>query len=246
MRVVLVRAANPSPLTLGGTNTWVVGRDPAWIVDPGPALPAHVEAVAAAVADAGGAGGIVLTHDHADHAEATAPLRDRLGGPPVAAVRHPADLRPADGDEVGPFTVLRLPGHAPDHVVLVTGDAAFTGDAVLGEGSVFIPADGGGLAAYLDGLRRLRALGLARLYPGHGPVVEDPAAKLDAYLAHRLERERRLLAALGAGARTEAALLDAAWSDAPAALRPAAALTLRAHLAKLRDEGRVPADVERG
>ena len=161
-------------------------------------------------------------------------------------MRHPADVRLADGDAVGPFTVLHLPGHAPDHAVLVAGEAGFTGDAVLGAGSVFIPADGGGLAAYLDGLRRLRALGLARLYPGHGPVVEDPAGKLDGYVAHRLERERRLVAALAAGARTEAALLDAAWSDAPAALRPAAALTLRAHLAKLRDEGRAPADLPPG
>jgi glyoxylase-like metal-dependent hydrolase (beta-lactamase superfamily II) len=241
-----VRAANPSPLTLDGTNTWVVGRDPAWVVDPGPALAQHVDAVAAAVTDAGGAGGIVLTHDHPDHGDATEALRDRLGGPPVAALRHPADLRPADGERLGPFTALHLPGHAPDHLVFVAGGAAFTGDAVLGEGSVFISADGGGLAAYLVGLRRLRALGLARLYPGHGPVVEDPAAKLDAYVAHRLERERRLLDALAAGARTEAALLDAAWSDAPAALRPAAALTLRAHMAKLRDEGRAPADVQLG
>jgi glyoxylase-like metal-dependent hydrolase (beta-lactamase superfamily II) len=244
MHVALVRAANPSPLTLGGTNTWVVGRDPAWVVDPGPALPAHVQAVAAAVAAAGGAGGIVLTHDHPDHSEATEPLRDRLGGPPVAAMRHPADMRLRDGDRVGPFTVLHLPGHAPDHAVLVLArTAAFTGDAVLGEGSVFVSADGGGLAAYLDGLRRLRALGLARLYPGHGPVIEDPAAKLDEYVAHRQDRERRLVAALAEGARTEAALLDAAWSDAPAALRPAAALTLRAHLAKLRDEGRAPGDL---
>jgi glyoxylase-like metal-dependent hydrolase (beta-lactamase superfamily II) len=244
--VVLVRAANPSPLTLDGTNTWVVGREPAWVVDPGPALPAHVAAVAAAVAAAGGAGGIALTHDHADHAEGTALLRERLGGPPVAAMRHPADVRLADGDAFGPFTVLHLPGHAPDHAVLVAGDAAFTGDAVLGKGSVFIPPDGGGLAAYLDGLRRLRALGLARLHPGHGPTVEDPGTRLDAYVAHRLERERRLLAALAAGARTEAELLDAAWSDAPAVLRPAAALTLRAHLDKLREEGRAPVDLRPG
>jgi glyoxylase-like metal-dependent hydrolase (beta-lactamase superfamily II) len=246
MDVALVRAPNPSPLTLGGTNTWVVGRDPAWVVDPGPALPDHVEAVAAAVAAAGGAGGIVLTHDHADHAEGTDALRGRLGGPPVAAMRHRADVTLADGDRVGPFTVMHLPGHAPDHVVLVAGDVAFTGDAVLGEGSVFIPPDGGGLRAYLEGLRRLRGLGLSRLHPGHGPVVDDPAAQLDGYLAHRLDRERRLLAALDGGARGEAALLDAAWADAPAALRPMAALTLRAHLDKLREEGRLPAGADQG
>ena len=143
----------------------------------------------------------MLTHDHADHAEGVAALRERLGGPPVAAMRHPADVALGDGDRFGPFTALHLPGHAPDHLVLVAGDAGFTGDAVLGEGSVFVAPGGGGLAAYLDGLRRLRALGLARLYPGHGPVIEDAEARLDEYVAHRLERERRLLAALARRAR---------------------------------------------
>ena len=97
-----------------------------------------------------------------------------------------------------------------------------------------------GSGEYLAALERLRALGLALLCPGHGPPVWDPEAKLDEYLAHRADRERRLLAALDAGARTEDELLDAAWADAPAALRPAAALTLRAHLGKLREEGRLP------
>src|SRR5688572_9718902 len=103
MEVAHVRAANRSPLTLSGTNTWIAGRDPAWVVDPGPALPAHVAAVAAAVAAAGGPGGIVLTHDHPDHAEAVEALRERLGGPPVAAMRHPADVGLGDGDTFGPF-----------------------------------------------------------------------------------------------------------------------------------------------
>ena len=94
-------------------------------------------------------------------------------------------------------------------------------------------------------LERLRALGLAVLCPGHGPVVEDPAAKLDAYLAHRRERERRLVAALGDGVRTAADLLDRVWDDVPAVLRPAAAVTLAAHLDKLSEEGRLPAGIER-
>jgi glyoxylase-like metal-dependent hydrolase (beta-lactamase superfamily II) len=244
MEVALVRAANPSPLTLSGTNTWIVGRSPAWIVDPGPALESHTAAVAAAVEAAGGAGGIVLTHDHADHVEGVDALRGRLGSPPVGAMRHPADVRLGDGDEIGPFTALHLPGHAPDHLVFVAEDVAFTGDAVLGEGSVFVAPGGGGLGAYLDGLRRLRALGLARLHPGHGPVVEDPAAHLDGYIAHRLDRERRLVEALTGGVRGEEALLDAAWADAPPALRRIAALSLRAHLDKLRDEDRLPDDVQ--
>ncbi len=102
---------------------------------------------------------------------------------------------------------------------------------------MFIAPGEGSLSAYLDSLRRLRALDLAVLCPGHGPYVTDPGAKLDEYIAHRLDRERRLVEALESGARSEEELLDAAWSDAPAELRPAAALTLRAHLEKLAEEG---------
>ena len=109
--------------------------------------------------------------------------------------------------------MLSVPGHADDHLVFVAGGAAFTGDAVLGEGSVFVS---GRLREYLDGLRRLRALDAgASSAPATATPVTDPAAKLDEYLAHRAERERKLLAALEAGARTEDELLDAAWDDAP-------------------------------
>jgi glyoxylase-like metal-dependent hydrolase (beta-lactamase superfamily II) len=228
-----LRAANPSPLTLSGTNTWVVGRDPAWVVDPGPALPGHADAVAAEVAARGGAGGVALTHDHADHSEGARALADRLGVPLGAA--RGGDVTLGDGDAFGPLSVLFVPGHADDHLVFAAGPAAFTGDAVLGAGSVFVS---GRLREYLDGLRRLRALPLQVLCPGHGDEVWDPAAKLDEYLAHRAMREQRLVAALEAGVRGEDALLDAAWPDAPPAVRSFAALSLRAHLEKLHEEGR--------
>lgn len=242
----LVRADNPGPFTLTGTNTWLVGRDPCWVIDPGPALASHVEAVLAEAERRGGVGGIVLTHDHADHAEAVPLLVERAGDPPVAAVRYrPAAVALAGGSRVGPFRVISTPGHAPDHVAFVVGSVAFTGDAVLGQGSVFVAPDPGALSGYLDGLERLRALELERICPGHGPVVEDPRAKIDEYVAHRLDRERRLVAALDAGKRTVDALLDDVWSDAPAVLRPAAAVTLAAHLDKLEEEGRLPEGVER-
>ena len=124
-------------------------------------------------------------------------------------------------------------------MAFVAGSVCFTGDAVLGEGSVFIADHPGALAGYLDALRRLRALALEVLCPGHRPPIFDPTATLDAYIAHRLDRERRLVAALDQGLRGEAELLDAVWDDAPPALRPAAAVTLRAHLDKLEDEGRL-------
>jgi glyoxylase-like metal-dependent hydrolase (beta-lactamase superfamily II) len=222
--VVRVRAPNPSVLTLDGTNSYVVGR---WVVDPGPSIPSHVDAVRDVAAH--GIEGVVLTHSHADHSEAA----DAFGAP-VAL--------PGDGDTVGPFTALGTPGHSADSVCLLLGRICFTGDTVLGEGSVFIAPGEGSLSAYLDSLRRLRALDLEVLCPGHGPYVWDPAAKLDEYIAHRLDRERRLLAALEAGLRTEEELLDAAWSEVPESLRPAARLTLEAHLEKLRLEGRLPPD----
>ena len=254
--IARLRADNPSPYTLDGTNTWVLGRDPAWVVDPGPALAQHLDAVAAEVERRGGAGGIAVTHDHDDHVEGVDALRARLGGPPVAAARHAGGtgaaaaygaagaaartdrVTLADGDRFGPLLAVAIPGHADDHLAFVAGRACFTGDAVLGRGSVFVT---GRLAEYLAALERLRALHLAVLCPGHGPPVWDPAAKLAEYVAHRGEREQQLLAALDAGLRTHDELLDAAWADAPPGLREAAAMTLEAHLGKLREEGRLPA-----
>jgi glyoxylase-like metal-dependent hydrolase (beta-lactamase superfamily II) len=223
--IVLVRADNPGPLTLTGTNTWIVDG---WVVDPGPAIDAHLDAVAAA---AGEVAGVAVTHDHEDHAGGLPGLLARVGEVPVVSARAGA----GEGDVFGPLRVVALPGHSDDHLAFVTGRAAFVGDAVLGEGSVFVSGD---LAGYIDGLRRLRALDLAVLCPGHGEPIWDVAAKLDGYIAHRLDRERRVLEALDRGLRTEDELLDAAWSDAPAELRPLAAMSLRAHMAKLRAEGR--------
>jgi glyoxylase-like metal-dependent hydrolase (beta-lactamase superfamily II) len=242
--IALIRADNPGPFTLTGTNTWIVGREPCWVVDPGPALDAHMAAVAAEVEARGGAAGIVLTHDHDDHAEAAPAMAQRLGVR-VAATRARGAVRIVDGDEVGPFKVVATPGHAPDHVALVAGAVCFTGDAILGEGSVFIAPDPGALSGYLRSLERLRGMGLKVLCPGHGPPVEDPQAKIDQYVSHRLDRERRLIAALGAGRRSVDELLDEVWDDAPAVLRPAAAVTLAAHLDKLEEEGRLPEGVER-
>jgi glyoxylase-like metal-dependent hydrolase (beta-lactamase superfamily II) len=222
-----VRAPNPSPLTLDGTNTYVVAGG--WVVDPGPADPGHLEAVRAAAAE--GIKGVVLTHGHPDHAEGA----DRLGAPVTL---------PGGGEETGPFRALATPGHSPDSVCLLLGRICFTGDTVLGEGSVFIAPGEGSLSAYLASLRRLRELDLEVLCPGHGPYVRDPAAKLDEYLEHRLDRERRLVAALEAGLRTRDELLDAAWPEVPADLRFAAELTLRAHLEKLAEEDRLPADLD--
>ena len=240
--VALVRANNPGPFTLTGTNTWVVGRDPCWVVDPGPALDAHRAAVLAEVGARGGAGGILLTHDHHDHSGGVPALRAATGVPVAAAHGADVDVVLGDGDTFGPLTVLATPGHAPDHLSFLGHGVAFTGDAVLGEGSVFVL---GQLAEYLAALGRMREARPALLLCGHGPVVTDPAGHLDGYVAHRLERERALVAALDDGLRGVDELLDRVWADAPEALRLAAAVTLDAHVSKLEQEGRLPEGVER-
>ena len=162
-----------------------------------------------------------------------------------AARYEGADVRLEDGQKFGPLRAIATPGHAADHLAYIAGSACFSGDAVLGHGSVFVYPDPGALRGYLSALRRLRVMGLRVICPGHGPVVLDAPAKLDEYLAHRMDRERRLVAALDAGLRTADDLLDRVWSDAPSALRPAATATLTAHLDKLDEEGRLPAGVER-
>ena len=231
-----MRADNPSPYTLEGTNTWLVGRDPCWIVDPGPDLAEHVEAVVLEAQARGGVGGIALTHGHLDHAGAVAPLRERTGAP--------APAPRADGDVLGPLTVVATGGHAPDHVVFVAGDVAFTGDAVLGRGSVFVAPGPGSLSGYLDALARLRDLGLVLLCPGHGPPITDPTDRLDGYVA----APPRARAGAGGGARRRAAQRRRPAGPrlgrrAPG-LRMAATITLASHLGKLDEEGRLPDGVE--
>ncbi|HET9104099.1 MAG TPA: MBL fold metallo-hydrolase [Solirubrobacteraceae bacterium] len=240
-----LRAENPSAFTLEGTNSWLVGRDPAVLIDPGPALDGHVQALVAHARARGGLGAIVLTHDHIDHSEAVPALRAAFPQARLAAGRGDVDVRLEAGTRIGPLQAIFTPGHAPDHHAFAAGDVIFTGDAVLGWGSVFIAPDPGALTGYLQGLERLRARAPRLLAPGHGPVVTDPAARIAEYVAHRMDRERRLIEALAAGARTVDAMLDAAWPEVPEPLRPAAAVTLAAHLDKLADEGRLPAGVQR-
>jgi glyoxylase-like metal-dependent hydrolase (beta-lactamase superfamily II) len=254
--IVGITADNPGPLTLSGTNSWVVGRDPAWLVDPGPALPGHLDALAGEIARRGGLGGLALTHDHLDHCEGLAGLLEHVGDVPVGSMRRwgatgrpsgpsPATVTLTDGDRFGPLEAIATPGHATDHLAFGFGSVVLSGDAVLGEGSVFIAPDPGALRGYLDALQRLRARHPTAIGPGHGPVILEPDAKLSEYIAHRLAREVALVEALAAGRRTVADLLDFAWADVPENLRGAAAVTLAAHLDKLRDEGRLPDGVQR-
>jgi glyoxylase-like metal-dependent hydrolase (beta-lactamase superfamily II) len=227
---VRVVAPNPGPMTLEGTNTYLYGSDPCVVIDPGPDDAGHLGAVRAAAEERGGIGVVLLTHSHGDHA--------------AGAERFDDVVLPAGGEEYGGLRTLATPGHAADHVCFLTADGVcFSGDLVLGEGSTFVPPDGGSLAAYMESLRLVQAEAPALICPGHGPWVTDPAAKLAEYIEHREMRERRLLAALERGERSKGALLAEAWSDVPTELRPAAALVMEAHLQKLDAEGRLPASL---
>jgi glyoxylase-like metal-dependent hydrolase (beta-lactamase superfamily II) len=238
--ILRIVAPNPGPMTHEGTNSYLYGADPCTVIDPGPDDAGHLEAIRVAAEERGGVGLILLTHDHGDHSAGAAPLARLLAA--GGAKSAPPLLRPDDGELHGGLRAVATPGHAPDHVCFLTDDGVcIGGDLVLGEGSSFVPPDGGSLAAYMDSLRRIQAEEVELICPGHGPWITDPAAKLAEYVEHREMRERGLLAALERGERSREALLAEVWADVPEQLRPAAAMVMEAHLQKLEAEGRLPA-----
>jgi glyoxylase-like metal-dependent hydrolase (beta-lactamase superfamily II) len=226
--VLRIVAPNPGPMTLEGTNTYVYGADPCVVIDPGSEDEGHLEAIREAAGERGGIGLVLLTHSHGDHTAGA----DKLGAEVVL---------PAGGESHNGLRALATPGHAADHVCFLTADGVcFSGDLVLGLGSTIVPPGGGSLAAYMSSLALLRAEQIELIAPGHGPWIADPDAKLAEYVEHREMRERRLLAALGRGERSRAALLAEAWDDIPLELLPLAAMAMEAHLEKLEGEGRLP------
>ncbi|MHB8732185.1 MAG: MBL fold metallo-hydrolase [bacterium] len=241
-----VTAANSSAFTLDGTNTYLVGRDRVIVVDPGPDDPAHVNAVLEGARAGGGDMALILvTHSHRDHLGAAAALAAASGG--TVPIRRWGEGGPplADGETVEAGGValraLHTPGHAPDHVVFywAAERILFSGDLVLGRGTVVLEPRDGALEEYLASLERIARLDLALIAPGHGPLVEDPAARVAEYLAHRRMREGQVLDALAGGARTPGEIVGVIYRDLDPGLHPAAENTVRAHLLKLVREGRV-------
>ncbi len=244
-RAACLLAPNPSPLTLEGTNTWLIaepGSSSVVVVDPGPDDEGHLRRVhAEAVAGDRRVTTIVLTHGHPDHSAGAARLAE-LSGATVQAADPAHRLGPeglADGDVVTAagceLRVVATPGHSADSVsLLLPADGAlFTGDTVLGRGTTVIAHDGN-LGDYLRSLEQLRELagaaGLRLLLPGHGPMLADPIGILDYYLAHRAERLDQVRSALAAGARTPAEIVAMIYTDVDRSVWPAAEWSVRAQL----------------
>lgn len=257
--VVRVRAANPGPMTLDGTNTWIVhapGAAAAVVIDPGPADPNHHRRVRDELERAGvGVELVLLTHGHLDHSEGAEEFAYALAAPLRAAETRwstAVPLQPDESIDVAGLAVevLATPGHTSDSVTFAVGPYLLTGDTVLGRGTTVVAHPDGRLDDYLSSLaalhRRAASGGVSHLLPGHGPVVADPAGWLDFYLGHRRDR----LAAVAAAVRdldapltgTEAdltatvdAVVSRVYADVPRHLWPAAALSVRAQLIYLRE-----------
>ena len=237
-----VVAPNPGPYTGPGTNTWILGDEPVLaVIDPGPDDDAHLAAIERKLG-AAQVGVILVTHSHPDHL----PLAEKLSASRQARVAHWPEL--ADGDlvRVGQLELqaLHTPGHCADHLCfwMAADRVLFTGDLVLGKGSSMVTYPEGDVAAYLRSLERVALLEPRMLFPGHWDPVADAAGKIAEYRTHRLARERQVVDELEAGGPGTAAVLTrrvyGREVEGEELLR-AAEMTLRAHLKKLLDEGRV-------
>lgn len=237
----VVLAPNPGPMTLEGTNTWVLRAEDSEscvVVDPGPQLEGHL----VEVARHGPVAVVLLTHGHPDHSEGARRFAE-LTGAPVRAL-DPAhrlgDEGLVDGDVVAAagleLRVLGTPGHSSDSLSFVVDDAVLTGDTVLGRGTTVVAHPDGVLGDYLASLRRLRELGDRTVLPGHGPELAHAGLAAEAYLAHREQRLDQVRAAVAAGADSAERVVEVVYADVDRVLWPAATLSVRAQLAYLRGE----------
>jgi glyoxylase-like metal-dependent hydrolase (beta-lactamase superfamily II) len=248
-----VLGLNPGMMTGPGTNTYLLGRRDPILLDTGAGVPEYMDELAGYLAERGWKqpSRVVLTHRHRDHLGGVPHLRERFHGLPVGKMIHRdaelpegvEDLR--DGATIqGDGVTLRAiytPGHASDHLCyyLEEENAVFTGDVVLAGSTTVIPAEDGDLLDYMSSLKRLQELGVRRIYPAHGPVVEDGPALIAEYIEHRLMRERQILEVLGNGPATIPAIVERVYAAVPKNLYAMAGQSVASHLKKLACEGRV-------
>lgn len=248
-----LRAPNPGPMTLTGTNSYIIGSGPDYIViDPGPDIPGHIQALARAGSlDGSYIRTILVTHGHPDHYPGALAL-SQLTGAPVAAYKEaafPHTQNLLDGATITAngvtLTAIFTPGHAADHLCFFLAEelALFTGDNILGTGTTVVAPPKGNMADYLASLRLLQGTwSHARtIYGGHGPEIKNPAAKIKEYLLHRQARQQQLVEALAAGESTVPQLVERIYQDVDRRLWPAAARQVLAYLIMLEHAGQVRA-----
>lgn len=243
-------APNPGPMTGPGTNTYILGRKLLTIIDPGPGIDSHIDALG----ELGAVDRILVTHTHRDHSPAAKTLAQRTGAdlvgrPPPSDGRQDVSFQPDHvpvDDEVlalDDFTlqVIATPGHASNHLCYFIHELGwlFTGDHIMGGSTVVITPPDGDMDAYLNSLEGLKRLRLKALLPGHGGKIEQPNNAIDGLIRHRLAREAKVLAALNlTDAQSVEALLPAVYDDVPEALHPVAKYSLSAHLQRLANHNR--------
>jgi len=247
-RARCVLAPNAGPMTLDGTNTWVL-REPdarrSVVIDPGPLHDGHLAAIHQA---ADPVGAVLLTHGHVDHSEGARAFAEAAGcGVRALDPAHRLGSEGlADGDVVEidglEIRVVATPGHSSDSLsfVLPAESAMLTGDTVLGRGTTVVAHPDGELGAYLGSLRRLRDLAesaeATRVWPGHGPLIDDALTAIEGYLAHRAERLEQVREAVAGGATTAREVVEQVYADVDRVLWPAAELSVRAQLEHLERE----------
>ena len=254
-----VLGLNPGLMTGPGTNTYLVGRGDPILIDTGVGVADYVPLLERYLDERGWRqpSRIILTHRHVDHIGGVAQLRARFPGIHVAKMIHKDmnlpdaidDLRDGQtvqGDGVT-LVPVHTPGHASDHLCyyLVEEKALFTGDVVLGGSTTVIPAGDGDLMDYMNSLRRLLGLDVRRIYPAHGPVIEDGPGRIREYIEHRHMRERQILEALESDVRTIPEMVKRIYVDVSPSLHGAAAMSVESHLRKLEREGRVEEKIEK-
>ncbi len=248
MTPILLPAGNASSWTgPTGNNTWLLSGETPTLIDAGVGNADHIEAIDRALQGAPLAS-VLITHGHPDHASGAPALAARW---PAVRIRRFGSARDPliDNEQIAAgnswLTVMHTPGHAPDHCCFVAANDVFCGDLVRLGGTVVIPASqGGDLAQYLASLERVRTMNPERLLPGHGPIIEDPAAIIEQYLRHRAEREAQVIDALKAGCRTPRQIVIRLYSGLPPELLPAATESVMAHLIKLANEGKAVRESE--